>query len=144
MIPAGETWTITGFNDTCVLGGVATGFFVDFLADVAGTPMGASVGTATNVAMTEGLNGLTFLGYPQYEHVVTFDPIVLGAGTYWVEVGQSGGSYEYCCMDSLVTGTEMWWRDTGYFYTSGFFGNCVAAGWSTAPFDMFFQLEGTK
>ena len=140
VIPGGETWTIDGFNDTAVAAGNLTGFFVDFLADAAGAP-GASVATATGVVASEAVTGLTWFGFPEYAHTVTFDPVVLGAGTYWVEVAPyTGGSYQYGMIKSTVTGTELWWRDTGVF--GGYFG--PGTGQFGVPADLGFQLQGTK
>ena len=142
VIPGGETWTITGFNDTFVANeGTAFDFFVDFLADAAGTP-GASVGTATGVALSEVATGGTWFGYPEYEHVVTFDPVVLGAGTYWAEVAPyCNGAFNYGMIQATITGTELWWRDTGIFST-GYFG--PGTGQFGVPADMAFQLQGTN
>ena len=64
----------------------------------------------------------------------------IGDGTYWVEVAPyCNGAFNYGMIKATVTGTELWWRDTGVFST-GYFG--TGTGQFGVPADLGFQLQG--
>lgn len=144
VIPAGQTWTITGvdargtyYNGT----GPADSFNVFFYADEGGLP-----GTAAHSAM-----GVAYVDVGNGSPVMQLgSPVVLSAGTWWVSIQArmdlaSGGQWAWADRAARSGAAAVWRNPGGGFATSCTYWTlkptCVPA--AVGP-DMLFRLRGTK
>lgn len=134
----GATTSITGYYGQYISfsGALPAGFRMNlnFYTDAGGAP-GAHLGTASQTGYSEVLSGNNWFGRDEVINHSTFNPIVLGPGTYWVEMQIVGVENVFHMVHAGVTGNEAWvnYSDIGTGPGSGFFG---------APADMAFALEG--
>ena len=136
VVPAGQTWTITGVDFRGFVGFPCTGTFsVVFYANAGSLP-GATVASRTNTAT--GTN-------PDLS-VALSPAVVLAAGAYWVSVqcNTTGASW-YWSIRSVQSGSPAAWQEAGGYGTG-----CTAPAWyvrmtcagQTDP-DQVFRLQGT-
>jgi hypothetical protein len=150
VVPATETWTLTGFTNYGVYpyaaAGASVGWELDIMDDAAGP--GTIIHTATSVALTETDTGmLLFAAYPIWASEISFDPIVLTEGTYWIrESADCPVEYYYGCTRTAtagIQGSEAWYEDTGCY--SVFYGPVSTnPSWTYGAFDFSFLILGTK
>ncbi|MCC6429001.1 MAG: hypothetical protein IT435_19545 [Phycisphaerales bacterium] len=107
--PAG--WNISDFHDLVLypsgnpLAGV--GYNLTFRADAGGTP-GAVLGPTTNTSYTQTVTGRNWFGIQETRIDVTFNPIFLGPGRYWIEMQNISPDNTFHMVRSAVTGSEAW------------------------------------
>ncbi len=134
----GAATSITGFYGQYITfsGALPAGsaMNLNFFADAGGAP-GAYIATASQTGYSEVLSGNNWFGRDEVVNHSTFSPIVLGAGTYWVEMQIVGVENVFHMVHAGVTGSECWvnYADIGTGPGSAFFG---------AAADMAFALEG--
>ncbi len=111
-----------------------TGMNISFYADAAGTP-GAFIATTSSTGYSEALSGNNWFGRDEVVNHATFSPVVLGAGTYWVEMQIVNVENDFHMVHAGTTGSEAWvnYADIGTGPGSVFFGTAA---------DMAFALEG--
>ncbi len=134
----GATTSITGYYGQYITFSGAlpagTGMNLNFYADAGGAP-GAFVASANETGYSEVLSGNNWFGRDEAVVHSTFDAIVLGAGTYWVEMQIVNIENDFHMVRAGVTGSEAWvnYEDIGTGPGSGIFGTAA---------DMAFALEG--
>ena len=121
VIPAGQTWEITDIEWTHAWatgnggfdGSGVSMFFRYDSTDTPGTPGDPFPTTVTNVSYSEVLTGNTFdpmgLNLPEESSSAIFEPVVLGAGTYWLQARIiSFTGTNYWLTRQSVTGSPLW------------------------------------
>ena len=113
VVPAGETWSLTGFSWTHVWSsfpaGSGTGEDLEILADMVGMPdLGTVIGTANVTVYSEIPTGGVFFSRPEAASTATFDPIIVPAGTFWVDHAIVGPENNFHLVKATVTGNELW------------------------------------
>ncbi len=112
-IPVGESWEITDFHwnhiwqEETTPVGVGTGMEMLFRADAAGTPGAPITGLVNITSYSEIATGNSFFGSAEATSSIEFDPIFLGAGTYWFEATIVGPENNFW-LNAAISGSELW------------------------------------
>ncbi len=143
VVPPTEIWSVTGFSWTHVWGsgapaGTGTGDDFRIVADLAGSPdIGTVVGVGNVTAYSEMDTGSVFFSRPEVASTATFDPIIVPAGTFWIDHTIIGPENNFHLSKATVTGNECWvnYDDLGGLQS------CTAQ--FSAPADINYALFGT-
>ncbi len=120
VVPGPDSWSVENFTWTHVWNTLTppagTGHELRFVADAAGAPdLGAVIAVANVTSYTEVATGNIFFSRPEAESMSTFDPILLGPGTYWFEHLIVGPENNFQ-LTAPRMGTECWvnYDDLGF------------------------------
>jgi hypothetical protein len=113
VVPAAG-WNLSGFGWTHVWSsgaGAGTGTSDEFriVANSGGTPdIGTVIATASPTGYAEVATGNTFFSRPEIASSLTFTPIAIAAGTYWLDHTIVGPENNFHLVRATVTGNELW------------------------------------
>jgi hypothetical protein len=149
FVVTGSGWNITDFHFNSVWNsaatGLGTGINLEFWSDNAGSP-DSPIATANVNSYSEVATGGVFFSRPEVESSITFDPITLGPGTYWVhaQIIEPGGDNNFWLISNngVITGSESWvdWPNEA---AGPLFGP-VSTSIGAAASDLNFRLTGTR